>query len=263
MTITESPEVSRCVDGISATFDTVFGRVAAWRGAFERQIGGARPSAAELDALVDEIVLPQFAESDNLIIGAGFVAAPGYPSDAEWHISWWLGQLNTFGVGGAAPAMRRLLAVEDPESESFRDYTALEWWRVPVQTGAQHIAGPYVDYLCTDEYTLTLTAPVYNDGSLIGMVGADLYVDDIESVLLPRLYELGTPTTLVNASGRIVASTDSHRATGSLLRSDGLAAALGASAAAAATAELARLLPGGERVVACGDTSLSLVIGPS
>ncbi|RZU64815.1 hypothetical protein EV379_1124 [Microterricola gilva] len=260
MTITESPAVSRCVDGISATFDTVFGRVAAWRDAFEQQIG-ARPSVAELDALVDAIVLPQFAASDNLIIGAGFVAAPGYLSDSEWHISWWLGQLNTFGVDGATPEMRRLLAVEDPESENFRDYTALEWWRVPVQTGAQHITGPYVDYLCTDEYTLTLTAPVHADGSLIGVVGADLYVDDIESVLLPRLYELGAPTTLVNASARIVASTDAHRATGSLLRSDGLTAALAATAGASASAERAALLPGGERVVACGDTSLSLVIG--
>jgi hypothetical protein len=262
MTITESAAVSRCVDGISATFDTVFGRVAAWRGALEQQLDSRRPSAAELDAMVDAIVLPQFAASDNLIIGAGFVAAPGYLGDAEWHISWWLGQLNTFGVGGAAPEMRRLLAVEDPESENFRDYTALEWWRGPVKTGAQHITGPYVDYLCSDEYTLTLTAPVHHERSLIGVVGADLYVDDIESVLLPRLYELGAPTTLVNASARIVASTDSHSATGSLLRSDGLTAALAMTAGAPGAAERSALLPGGERVVACGDTSLSLVIGP-
>ena len=239
---------------VAETIDRLFTTIDEWRDLLQAHLAADHaPNAATLDPLVEAFAVPALA-ADGLVTGAGFVAAPGVLSDAHWHLAWWLG-------GG--DGIRRLATVDDPASDQFRDYTALEWWRVPVQTGAQHITGPYVDYLCTDEYTLTLTAPVYNDGSLIGVVGADLYVDDIESVLLPRLYELGTPTTLVNASARIVASTDSHRATGSLLRSDGLAAALGASAAATATAERTVLLPEGERVVACGDTSLSLVIGPS
>ncbi|TFD48627.1 hypothetical protein E3T46_14390 [Cryobacterium sp. Hh11] len=38
--------------------------------------------------------------------------------------------------------------------------------------GRRHVTGPYVDYLCTDEYTLTLTLPVYRGGTeLIAVVG--------------------------------------------------------------------------------------------
>lgn len=262
MTSTESAALERCVAAVSEPFDAVFSLIARWRVRIGEQLPGRGVTAAELDAVVDDIVLPQFTAEENLVIGAGFVAAPGSLLDARWHISWWLGQLNTFDTGTDGQRTRRLAAVEEPESEYFRDYTALEWWRVPAQTGRQHITGPYVDYLCTDEYTLTLTTPVYRGGALAGVVGADLYVDDIESVLLPRLRELGPQAALVNASTRIVASSDARHSTGSLLRADGLAAAAAGAAHAPHTAGPGTRLPGGGLVVPCGETSLSLVIGP-
>ena len=60
--------------------------------------------------------------------------------------------------------VRRLAAVSDPANEQFRDYTTLEWWRVPARTGTRHLTGPYVDYVCTDDYTVTITTPVTVDG---------------------------------------------------------------------------------------------------
>ena len=113
-----------------------------------------------------------------------------------------------------------MLAEEDPTSESFRDYTTLEWWRVPTTTGARHVTGPYVDYLCTDDYTLTLTIPARHGGRVIGVVGADLYVNDVERALLAHIRGLDA-ATIVNASGRVIVSTDPHRPTGSLLRATG------------------------------------------
>jgi hypothetical protein len=154
-----------------------------------------------------------------LIIGAGFVAQPGFIPDAPWHLAWWLGHANTFGVTGPAkPELRRLVAVEDEHSESFRDYTTLEWWRVPATTHERHITGPYVDYLCTDDYTLTSTTPAFRDGEMIGVVGADLYVNDVERALLPAVRGAGRRAALVNASGRVVVASDSSRPTGSLIR---------------------------------------------
>jgi hypothetical protein len=161
--------------------------------------------------------VPGLSAHDALIIGAGFVATPGFLADAGWHLAWWLGHSNTFGVGSADPSIRRLEAEEDPSSDNFRDYTTLEWWRVPASTGAPHITGPYVDYLCTDDYTLTLTMPARYGGAMIGVVGADLYVNDIERTLLPHVRAIGA-ATVVNSSGRVVVSTDPHRPTGSLLR---------------------------------------------
>ena len=94
---------------------------------------------------------------------------------------------------------------------------------------------------------------------MAGLVGTDLYVARLEDVLLPVIRESGHPCTLVNASGRIVASTDARRATGALLRLDGLADALTPLRDDATVPDVASL-PGGEAVVPCGDTSLALVL---
>ncbi len=229
-----------CVTAVSTTFAAVFEQIESWREAIEALIAveDGAITAAQVDELAETLVVPGLSLDDALIIGAGYVATPGFLIDSEWHLAWWLGHSNTFGIGSADPSIRRLEAEEDPASESFRDYTALEWWRVPAATLARHITGPYVDYLCTDDYTLTLTMPATHKGSMIGVVGADLYVNDIERTLLPHVRAIGRPATVINSSRRVVVSTDPHRATGSILRADG----------------------DGE-VIACGATSLLLVLG--
>lgn len=219
MPTTVDAAVRECVEAVDRTFGSVFARIDTWRTLLEAYVDqqGTHLAVEGLDAVVESITVPELSVDGALMIGAGFVATPGFLRDAPWHLAWWLGHANTFGVGSADPTIRRLLAEEDPASESFRDYTTLEWWRVPTTTGTRHITGPYIDYLCTDDYTLTLTAPVHNRDTLIGVVGADLYVNDVERALLPRVRGLEA-ATIVNASGRVVVSTDPHRPTGSLLR---------------------------------------------
>jgi hypothetical protein len=208
-----------CVAIVDTTFGDVFRLIDGWREVIERYVATHDVDVAGVDDLVETLVVPDLSKDGALIIGAGFVAQPGFIPDAPWHLAWWLGHANTFGVTGpAAPALRRLVAVEDEHSESFRDYTTLEWWRVPSTTHARHITGPYVDYLCTDDYTLTLTMPAFTDGAMIGVVGADLYVNDIERTLLPAVRGAGRSAALVNASGRVVVASDSSRPTGSLIR---------------------------------------------
>jgi hypothetical protein len=106
---------------------------------------------------------------------------------------------------------------------------------------------------------VTITTPVRVDGEMAGLVGTDMYVARLEQVLLPVIRESGHPCTLVNSSGRIVASTDTRRATGALLRLDGLADALAPLHDAMPMADAVRL-PGGATIVPCGDTSLALVL---
>jgi hypothetical protein len=250
---------------IASTIEPVLAMVDGWRGVLETELcgplagaltGTGAPDAQRLDPVIQALVGAELERDRALITGAGFVAAPGYLADAQWHLAWWLSSANTFGRAGSS-ALRRLDAVSDPDSEQFRDYTTLEWWRVPERTGRRHLTGPYVDYLCTDDYTVTITTPVVADGAMIGVVGADAYVARLERELLPVLREWGGNGTLVNASGRIVASTDSRRATGALLRIEGLAAAL-APLHDEHSAQPA-WLDGGELVVPCGDTTLALV----
>lgn len=259
MTRTTDVSVEDCVATVSRVFDGVFERIGGWRAAVERRASNTdgKLTRAVIDSLVENLVIPEFSRDGSFTIGAGFVAAPGLISDAQWHLAWWLGDLNTFGMGSDAPHIRRLEAVEDPAAESFRDYTTLEWWRVPTSTGLRHITGPYVDYLCTDEYTLTLTEPVFLRGETIGVVGADLYVEDLERVLLPELRAVGSSVTLVNSAGRVVLSTDVHLATGALLRLDGWAEALRTGVTDISS------LDSGHTVVRCADTGLALVVSRS
>jgi Methyl-accepting chemotaxis protein-like, first PDC sensor domain len=265
MTVTVDLAAEHIARRIASTIDPVFAMIDGWRDVLEAELAGplagalsgaVEPRAVSLDPVVAALVSVELERSGSLITGAGFVAAPGFLADAPWHLAWWLSGSNTFGAGAG---LRRLEAVSDPDSEQFRDYTTLEWWRVPASTGTRHLTGPYVDYLCTDDYTVTITTPVRVEGEMAGLVGTDLYVARLEQVLLPVIRESGHPCTLVNASGRIVASTDARRATGALLRLEGLADAL-MPLRDAVTATDATALPGGATVVPCGDTSLALVL---
>ena len=248
--------IDDCVTAVKETFGAIFAHIDDWRTRIEALVvtGNGRVTAGEVDSLAESLVVAGLEIPGAIVIGAGFVAAPKFLTDSDWHLAWWLGKSNTFGVGAAEPGIRRLETIEDESDESFRDYTNLEWWRVPARTGAPHITGPYVDYLCTDDYTLTLTVPVIIDDAVVGVVGADLYVEDVERMLLPALRSMPGTVTLVNRSARVVVSTNPHRATGSILRLDGLLDSLRGEVRTPSSA-LPSVVP-----VPWGGTSLALVV---
>lgn len=260
----KDPRTDAGVASITAVFDPVFTRLEGWADLVERYATrpGSDADRSELDPLMEAVVRKEFADSEGTMIGAGFVSAPHF---LGWHLAWWLGGQNPASSERPDTGIRHLETVEDPHDESFRDYTALEWWRVPAQTGRRHITGPYVDYLCTDEYTLTLTLPVYRRGTdrpgneLIGMVGIDLSVHEIERGLVPLLSAQGRPVTVINASGRVVVSTDTHLATGTLLRLPGVTERLSDLVALASVPTL--LVDGAHTFQWCGQTGLAIVAG--
>lgn len=242
-----------CAMAVSEVFTAILDRVAAWRDELVIAVESETQTRSSLDLIVQDMVSPILTAHHSTAIGAGFVAAPGYLPDAYWHLAWWLSD--------AGAPLRRLEAITDPTSDRFRDYTNLEWWRIPERTGLPHITGPYVDYLCTDDYTLTVTMPIYSSSRLIGMVGIDSYVKNIETLLLPYLFGTGRAATVVNASGRVVASSDPHHAPGSLLRIAGLSEQLHGWSTAGTSEQLSSPLPGGAFVMECPGTRLALVLG--
>lgn len=137
------PRAILCTEVFTGTLE----RISFWRDEIAGSVELGRPSVRTLDALVESLVVPSLSippptvASAN-ITGAGFVATPGYLPDAYWHLSWWLGEQSTMGVGADGDrSPGRLEAVTDPLSDRFRYYTNLEWWRVPERTGAPHITG--------------------------------------------------------------------------------------------------------------------------
>lgn len=162
-------------------------------------------------ARADEIVAPFAAEllarTDVPVFGAGFIAAIDLLSDAHSHLAWWQGAER-----------RQLVLAAQTVSKERIDYSDLEWFRVPQQSGHTHVAGPYVDYLCSDEYTMTLATPVHVEGAFAGVAAFDLLIDEVERRLLPRFSGLGVNVTLVNGVNRVIGSTNPHHATGDAIR---------------------------------------------
>lgn len=194
---------------VAALAESAFAEVEAVRAATESALTGSprrRADLAPLEAVVDTVL----ATPDALPVGAGFVAQPGALDDQEYWLEWWV------LPGGRAPSQRLRVEV-DPGGDTFRDYTALPWFRIPHDTGARHLTGPYVDYLCTDEYTLTFTTPVVVGGEFLGVAGADVYVREVERRIMPLLHALPGACAVVNRQGRVVLATGDAD-TGSLLR---------------------------------------------
>ena len=211
-----------CASLVVDTLDTVFDALGRARDAFAATLGGlAHPiTRAALDDSVRALAEAELSAGAQLVIGAGFVATPGFVDDAAWHLAWWVRQAGDPLVQRLPP--RQLAVVEDPDSEFFRDYTRLEWWRGVASGEASHVTGPYVDYLCTDEFILTLTMPVLDAaGEQPGVAGVDVTVSALEARFLPAFARLGERVTLVNAQSRVVLSTDATIAAGTLLPDGG------------------------------------------
>lgn len=190
---------------IDEFFDGVFAPLEAWvprlQAELRERLEQGPLTGAGLVALIEAEAHAVLEATDRPLYGAGYCATERIVTEGN-PLAWWQGPersllaSSTFGPGQAAVDLHRL-----------------EWYRVPAETLERHIAGPFVDYLCSNEVTLTSSLPVELDGSFAGVVCADVLVASLEDVLLPRLAELGE-ASLVNASGRVVLSTDPLRETG-------------------------------------------------
>jgi hypothetical protein len=228
---------------VSALVEEIFERLKPVLAAAESLL--AEPDGSTSAAL--HRIRPQVIEAlGGLVIGAGFVSAPHVLSDQEFGFEWWTSPAEE----GEPP--EQLFISLDPDSENFLDYTRQSWFTVPRDSGRRHINGPYVDYLCTDEYTLTFTLPVERDG-FAGVVGADVYVREFERTVRKRLRSLGREAALLNAQGRVIVSNSVRQATGSLVRAVDVPA-WWASGAEPYTTE------GGLTLRRCGDSPIALLV---
>ena len=57
----------------------------------------------------------------------------------------------------------------------------------PLRSMSRRVAGPYVDYACTNEYAVTLSMPVPDGDDLLGVAAADVLVSSLETRVLPAL----------------------------------------------------------------------------
>jgi DNA-binding FadR family transcriptional regulator len=139
------------------------------------------------------------ASHRDLASGAGVITAPGVLADAPLWLEWW------WTTPAGSPEQLRVNL--DPAAPDFFDYTTAPWYEAADRLGTAQATGPYVDYFCTGEYTITLSVPVRLDGRFLGVAAADVLVPNLEGRLLPELLGMGRPVALTSPEGRVIAAT--------------------------------------------------------
>lgn len=196
-------ELDRALARVEEFFDGVFAPLEAWlpqlRAQLAEQLRDGRMTGPQLAALVEADAHAVLDTVDRPVYGAGYCASDAVVSEGN-PLAWWQGAergllaSSTFGPGQAAI-----------------DLVRLEWYRVPEATGSRHIAGPFVDYLCSNEITITSALPVELDSGFVGVICADVLVSALEDALHA---ELSCGVTLINASGRVILSSEADWQTG-------------------------------------------------
>lgn len=201
--------VAAVVERVGRVCESAFAAVEGLRGAADQLVRpwaeGGSLSAADVEP-ISRVVRPLLTAPGTPLTGAGLVMAPGVLDDATHWLEWWHHTADGADIERLTPEL-------DAAAPGFYDYSTLPWFAIPRATGARYVTGPYVDYLCTHDYTLTFTAPlivVHPEHGRVcaGVVGADILTGWIERTLLPLLGAIARPTALVNAEGRIAVAND-------------------------------------------------------
>jgi Cache domain len=171
----------------------------------------------------------------GLAAGAGVVLAPGTLADAPRCIEWWRADQGS--------GLTQLQVDLDPDSAEFFDYTTTEWYGTPERTGRPSVAGPYVDYICTHQYTFTVSVPITAAGNFAGVAGADILAGQVERLVLDGLSTLGRTAVLVGGNGRVIASNTARVLPGVPAARQQLCAELVAVAGGTGGAGLESVLP--------------------
>lgn len=204
--ITDTSPATRAVDVVNDFFGSALDSLADWCDELAADLAAVpigRLTASGLDDMVRPYAARTLADARTPAYGAGFVAATDLLPGVGQHLSWWQG-----------PDGELLTQASRTFNTWQLDYSEFEWFRVPLLTGRPHIAGPGVDYLCCEEYTMTVAIPVLIGGRFAGIAGLDLLVDSIERRLIPLLRGEGSAITLINEFDRVILSTDLRLETG-------------------------------------------------
>jgi hypothetical protein len=185
---------ARCAAAVSAYFSALFASLDAIAAEAVATFAGAEPVTATVLGQALQPVTGA-ALGAHPIVGGGFVAAPGVLADRDLFLAWWQGEDRTLLAERGVPIGHHVF-----------DYTRHEWFQVPLTSGQPHVTGPYVDYVCTDEYVLTATAPVLVGGRMVGVVGGDTLLETFEGLMAEPLR--GGDAVLVNGHDRCVVAAD-------------------------------------------------------
>ncbi len=99
----------------------------------------------------------------------------------------------------------KLFVQTDPEAETPEGYdpTARGWYKAAKAAGTTIVTDPYMDVLIGG-MCITIASPVYRDGQLTGVLGADFTLDTISEIVNSIPYDSGEYGFLIDSSANYV-----------------------------------------------------------
>ncbi|WP_375399402.1 cache domain-containing protein [uncultured Amnibacterium sp.] len=197
--------VADLVDSTGATLDRLAEQVSL---ALPARNATAAPAAFDAFDAICRTTL----QSGRGLRGLGFLAAPGEVATVRLWERWWT----------RTPAGRLVQGEHDLDQHSptFYDYSERDWFvQVRSSEARSAVFGPYVDFNGTNEYTVTFTRAVRVAARFLGVVAADMHIDQIESQVEPALHGFASAVVLLNDQQRVIASTTPLHPPGSIVRS--------------------------------------------
>jgi hypothetical protein len=202
----QAAEIEQTWDALADEVERIFRHLQstadAFAASFAARRGRGRYTLADLATLRPRIRASLDAFRD-LAVGTGVVVAPGTLGDAAYWLEWWWRRR-----GDGAPESLRVNL--DPQGPDFFDYVNNEWFAAPIKSAGRHVAGPYVDYACTNQYTFTLSVPVFHGQRPLGVAAMDVPCDQLERKIMPALCADPAPRALLNAHGRVIAASGAY-----------------------------------------------------
>lgn len=203
----------RAAAQIALWFDTVFGELTVLSSRISSTLiatKGTRARFVEADLRPVKPITSEFLARHDFVEAAGVILAPGTIDDNRGTIEWW--RPNEAGTNG------KVVFNLTPETGSFYDFENLSWFNNAVRTRTRAITGPYVDYGGLDQYIMTLTVPLELGANVIGMVGCDIEVRDIETIIVPILRRIPGDAALINADQRVILGNSGRFLVGNRVR---------------------------------------------
>jgi hypothetical protein len=208
-TINQKPVLTKLVESITAWQEGVpetIDRIS------RTAIEGISDDPRTVEHQVEEVAAKVLVSTDRFA-GAGIVSIHPTVTTRARSLMWWVAR-RINGQCEPVPLDADLTELGTYQS----GLEEIEWYRVPAATRRRHMTGPFVDYMCTDQFAFTFTAPLEISGEFYGVAGIDMTVRSLESRIESILEELSEDAILLANHDLVAISLDPRFATGSRLK---------------------------------------------
>ena len=153
----------------------------------------------EMSRQLEGVARRALGAPDRIIAGAGVAWETG-GEPGQSGMLWWRADLGV---------VTQKIHVDNPDSDSFYDFTHSEWYTRAVETHELVVVGPFIDAWGTDDHTLTPSIVVEAEtGVRLGVAAADLDVSRATDRLSRVLEPFGADLILVNDEDQVIVAND-------------------------------------------------------